>query len=121
MRFYDWLGCGNESGQRAGEDKQRSLSPEINRGRAMGLMKRGSRLGEPKQNRMEKLEMETSFYTQWGNFVIRKGSTVIGPDSPIRSSFNAEKITIPNHPELGVYEIRMTVRSTTTNYEEGAK
>ena len=70
--------------------------------------------------RMKKIDMETTFYTRWGNFVIRKGSTVIEPDSPIRSSFNAEKITIPKHPQLGVYEIRMAVRSTTTNYEKGS-
>ena len=69
----------------------------------------------------KKLDMKTAFYTRWGNFVIRKGSTLIRVDSPIRSSFNAEKITIPNHPQLGVYEIRMVVRSTTTNYEKGVE
>ena len=72
-------------------------------------------------NQMKKIDMETTFCTRWGNFVIRKGSTVIKPDSPIRTSFNAEKITIPNHPQLGVFEIRMAVRCTTTNYEKGAR
>jgi hypothetical protein len=46
----------------------------------------------------KKLDMETTFYTRWGNFVIRKGSIVDRPDSSIRSSFNAEKIIIPNNP-----------------------
>jgi len=72
-------------------------------------------------NWRKNIYMETAFYTRWGNFVIRKGSIVIESASRIRSSFNAEKITIPNHPELGVYEIRMAVRSTTTNYEKGVK
>ena len=58
---------------------------------------------------------------RWANFVIRRGGTATRSASLIRSSFNAEKIIIPNNPLLGVYEIRMALGTTTTNYEKGAK
>ena len=53
------------------------------------------------------------------NFVIRRGSPTTRVEVLLRSSFNAEKLKYQRPSQLGVYEIRMTVRTTTTNYEKG--
>jgi hypothetical protein len=58
---------------------------------------------------------------RWANFVIRRGGTAIRPSSPIRSSFNAEKLKYQNPAQLGPYEIRMASGTKATNYEKGVK
>jgi len=68
----------------------------------------------PKMSRME-----TSFYTGWGNFVIRKGSAVEGLPSLLRSSSNAFLIKLQGNPHVEGYEIRMTLSTKATNYEKG--
>jgi hypothetical protein len=55
------------------------------------------------------------------NFVIRRGGTLIRPSSPLRSSFNAEKLKYQRHSQCKAYELRMAPRTKATNYEKGAK
>jgi hypothetical protein len=54
-----------------------------------------------------------------GYFVIRKGPTVPRPDFPLRPSSNAFLTKLHGHPNKGAYELRIGVRTTTTNYEKG--
>jgi len=70
---------------------------------------------------MEKVNMETTFYTQWGKFVIRKGSPVPNLDSALRHSSNAFLTKLQGNPNVAAYELRMTVRTKATNYEKGVE
>jgi len=56
-----------------------------------------------------------------GNFVIRKGSTGTRLDSLLRLSSNAFLTKLHGNPKVRAYEIRIGVRTTTTNYEKGVK
>jgi hypothetical protein len=71
-------------------------------------------------SRMKKVDIETSFYTRGGSFVIRKGSTVGGLTSYLRPSSNAFLIKLQGNPHVRAYEIRITLATHGTNYEKGS-
>jgi hypothetical protein len=64
--------------------------------------------------------LESTPCAREGYFVIRKGSTGTRLDSLLRLSSNAFLTKLHGHPNKGPYELRIGVRSATTNYEKGA-